>query len=96
MLNDLQEALEEEMEFYEPEEIQQIQERAKKRAEEMLSKLSEALTEYVKDPMEENADDTSALYIATFVDRVFELIHNSAPDNEVQQRVDDVIKSLFG
>lgn len=95
MLNDLEEILKEEQDEYTDEEIRMIQERARKRADELMTKLLELASIYMIDPEAENESETSALYMATFMDRYFELIHNTAPNQKLQEKADSAMKIMF-
>ncbi len=47
------------------------------------------------DPEAENESETSAIYTATFMDRYCEILHNMAPNPELQKKADDSMKLML-
>lgn len=95
MFNDLEAQVKEEAFNYTDEEIHQIQARARKRADEFMIKFAELTQSYMIDPEAENESESSAIYTATFMDRYCELLHNMAPNPELQKKADDSMKTFF-
>jgi len=96
MYNDLQKAVQEEIElYYEPEEIQKIQERARARADECFEKYTELVRSYVTTDPEAGEDGPSAIYVATFVDHISNLVSNLAQTQEQKNAIDNALKEAL-
>lgn len=96
MYNDLQEAVQEEIElYYEPEEIQKIQERARARADECFVKYTELVYSYAMTDPEDDEDGPSAIYVATFLDRISSMISNLAKTQEQKDAIDNVFREAL-
>lgn len=96
MYNDLQEAIQEEIEFYyEPEEIQKIQERARARADECFEKYTELVSSYMTTDPEADEDGPSAIYVATFLDRIGNLVSNLAKTQEQKDAINNALKEAW-
>lgn len=96
MYNDLQKAIQEEIElYYEPEEIQKIQERARARADECFEKYTELVYSYAMTDPEDDEDGPSAIYMATFLDHISNLISNLAETQEQKDAIDNAFKEVL-
>ena len=96
MYNDLQEAVQEEIElYYEPEEIQKIQERARARADEYLEEYTELVCSYAMTDPEDDENEVSAIYMATFLDRISSMVSNLAKTQEQKDAIDNALKEAL-